>query len=107
MSFTCCLPFERHGLSKASWTQSSHLQGAAQLPFTNIIHVIAGGPGEINANGFALPRMSNVSIIVRPDGDYMIMPRSGQILISKDGILGPYKVQGPPVYPSVTWKTAT
>jgi len=46
-------------------------------------------------------RMSNVSIMVRPDGDYMIVPRSGAILISKDGILGPYKVQGPSVYPKV------
>lgn len=46
-------------------------------------------------------RMSNVSIMVRPDGDFMIVPRSGAILISKDGILGPYTVQGPSVYPSV------
>jgi hypothetical protein len=46
-------------------------------------------------------RMSNVSIMVRPDGDYMIVPRSGAILISKDGILGPYTVQGPSVYPQV------
>jgi hypothetical protein len=45
--------------------------------------------------------MSNVSIMVRPDGDYMIVPRSGAILISKDGILGPYTVQGPSVYPKV------
>jgi len=46
-------------------------------------------------------RMSNVSIMVRPDGDYMIVPRSGAIWISKDGILGPYTVQGPSVYPKV------
>ena len=59
------------------------------------------GSLKFDANGFALPRMSNVSIMVRPDGDYMIVPRSGQILISKEGILGPYKTQGPSVYPSV------
>jgi hypothetical protein len=41
-----------------------------------------------------LGRMSNVSIMVRPDGDYMIVARSGAIWISKDGILGPYVVQG-------------
>lgn len=46
-------------------------------------------------------RMSNVSIMVRPDGDYMIVPRSGAIWISKSGILGPYVVQGPSVYPTV------
>jgi hypothetical protein len=46
-------------------------------------------------------RMSNVSIMVRPDGDFEIVPRSGAILISKNGILGPYTVQGPSVYPTV------
>ncbi len=46
-------------------------------------------------------RMSNVSIMVRPDGDFMIVPRSGAILISKDGILGPYVVQGPSVYSTI------
>jgi hypothetical protein len=46
-------------------------------------------------------RMSNVSIMLRPDGDYMIVPRSGAIWISKDGILGPYTIQGPSVYPKV------
>ncbi len=49
-----------------------------------------------------LGRMSNVSIMVRPaDRNFMIVPRSGAILISKDGILGPYTVQGPSVYPKV------
>ncbi len=47
-------------------------------------------------------RMSNVSIMVRPDGDFMIVARSGAIWISKTGILGPYTVQGPSVYPKVT-----
>lgn len=41
---------------------------------------------------------SNVSIMVRPDGDFMIVPRSGAILISKTGVLGPYTVQGPSIY---------
>ena len=37
----------------------------------------------------------------RPDGDYMIVPRSGQVFISKaaDGILGPYRSMGPSVFP--------
>jgi hypothetical protein len=46
-------------------------------------------------------RMSNVSIMVRPDGAFEIVPRSGAILISTNGILGPYTVQGPSVYPKV------
>jgi hypothetical protein len=46
-------------------------------------------------------RMSNVSIMLRPDGDFMIVPRSGAILLSKDGILGPYVVQGPSIYPQI------
>jgi hypothetical protein len=37
--------------------------------------------------------------MARPDGGFMIVPRSGAILISKEGILGPYTVQGPSVYP--------
>jgi hypothetical protein len=46
-------------------------------------------------------RMSNVSLMVRPDGDFMIVARSGAIWLSKTGILGPYTVQGPSVYPKV------
>ena len=44
---------------------------------------------------------SNISIMVRPDGDYMIVPRSGQVFISKaaDGILGPYRPTGPSAFP--------
>ncbi len=49
-----------------------------------------------------LGRMSNVSVMLRPDGEYMIVPRSGAILISKNGILGPYVVQGPSIYPGAT-----
>jgi len=48
-----------------------------------------------------LGRMSNVSIMVRPNGDFEIVPRSGAILISKTGILGPYTVQGPSIYPNL------
>ena len=60
------------------------------------------GSIKVAENEFSrLGRMSNVSIMVRPDGDYMIVARSGAIWISKDGILGPYTVQGPSVYPKV------
>ena len=59
------------------------------------------GTITVDANGFGPARMSNLSVLLRPDGDYMIVPRSGAIWISKAGILGPYKIQGPPVYPQV------
>ncbi len=54
-------------------------------------------PGEFSGEG----RMSNVAIMARPDGDFEIVPRTGAILISKTGILGPYTVQGKSVYPAV------
>ncbi|MCX7010193.1 MAG: glycoside hydrolase family protein [Kiritimatiellaeota bacterium] len=45
---------------------------------------------------------SNVSLMVRPDGDFEIVARSGAIWISKNGVLGPYVVQGPSIYPTVS-----
>ncbi|MCX6997440.1 MAG: glycoside hydrolase family protein [Kiritimatiellaeota bacterium] len=60
------------------------------------------GSIKVGANAFSdRGGMSNVSIMIRPDGDYMIVPRSGAIMISKQGILGPYLVQGPGVYSKV------
>jgi len=41
---------------------------------------------------------SNVDLIARPDGQFEIVQRSGQILISKHGILGPYDIQGDSIY---------
>lgn len=41
---------------------------------------------------------ANFSVMLRPDGAYQIVPRSGQILISRTGILGPYTVMGDSVY---------
>lgn len=46
-------------------------------------------------------RLSNVSIMVRPDGDFMIVPRSGTIWISKSGVLGPYKIVAPSAFAAV------
>lgn len=43
-------------------------------------------------------KASNFSIMLRPDGAYQIVPRSGQILISRTGILGPYMVMGDSVF---------
>lgn len=41
---------------------------------------------------------SNVSLIARPDGAYEIVQRSGQILLSRKGILGPYVVMGRSIF---------
>jgi len=49
-----------------------------------------------------LGKMSNVAVMVRPDGNFEIIARSGAIWISKNGILGPYEIQGPCIYPKIT-----
>jgi hypothetical protein len=54
--------------------------------------------GLLTVEGQPKWRASNVSVMLRPDGDYMIVPRNGRVMISKD-ICGPYKVVGP-AYPS-------
>ena len=61
------------------------------------------GSIQVDANGFDARdgRMSNVSVMVRPDGDFEIVARSGAIWISKNGILGPYKLQGHSIYPGL------
>lgn len=57
---------------------------------------------QVATNEFSkLGRMSNTSIMVRPDGDFEIVPRSGAVLISTNGVLGPYVVQGPSIYPGI------
>jgi hypothetical protein len=57
---------------------------------------------EVARNVFSkLGRMSNTSMMVRPDGNFEIVPRSGAILISTNGVLGPYVVQGPSIYPGI------
>jgi len=40
-------------------------------------------------------------MMVRPDGRFEIVARSGVIMISDNGILGPYKLQGHSIYPGI------
>jgi len=58
------------------------------------------GSIKVDLDGFTPRdgRMSNLSVLLRPDGKFEIVPRSGMIWISTDGILGPYKIQGPSIY---------
>jgi len=78
-------------------------------PGTVYVADAAAGPwrklGAIVTEGDVRKRASNYSVMVRPDGDFMIVPRSGQILLSKTGILGPYHAQGPSIYPTVAGLT--
>jgi hypothetical protein len=45
--------------------------------------------------------MSNVAVMVRTDGNYEIVARSGAIMISSEGILGPYRLRGRSIYPGM------
>ena len=69
------------------------------------------GEIQVDPNGFemslarysnpkmpAFGHMSNVTLIPRPDGKYMIVCRSTATLISDNGILGPYKIMHDRVY---------
>ncbi|MGA9637562.1 glycoside hydrolase family protein [Flavobacterium sp.] len=69
------------------------------------------GKIEIDPNGFNIglaryqnkkqlfyDHMSNVGILLRPDGKYMLIGRSTAPMISDNGILGPYKIMGERVY---------
>jgi hypothetical protein len=62
------------------------------------------GSIQVDANGFEARdgRMSNVSMMVRPDGGFEIVARSGAIMIGKNGILGPYKLQGRSIYSNMS-----
>jgi hypothetical protein len=55
--------------------------------------------GTITVEGELRWHGSNVAIMVRPDGNFQITQRDGRILLSDKGILGPYKSQGPSVFP--------
>jgi len=60
------------------------------------------GSIQVATNEFSgLGRWSNMSVMVRPDGQFMIVARSGAIWLSQNGILGPYTIQGPSIYPKV------
>jgi hypothetical protein len=55
--------------------------------------------GTITVEGEPRWHGSNVSLMVRPDGNFEFTQRDGRICFSDKGILGPYKAQGKSVYP--------
>jgi hypothetical protein len=77
------------------------------VPFTIFTSPSLDGPwtnkghAQIDSNGVQISLSgdthleSNVSLVVRPDGNFQIIQRHGIIALSTTGILGPYKVQRP------------
>ena len=65
------------------------------------------GSVQMDGNGYDVPKAQNLSFIVRPDGSYLMVSTHGVIMLSTTGIMGPYKVQGPGVYPSAPGFTGT
>jgi hypothetical protein len=65
------------------WTNRGH----AQID-TNGVPINIPQPGDQHLE-------SNISFVVRPDGNYEIIQRHGIIAISTTGLLGPFKVQQP------------
>lgn len=55
--------------------------------------------GAVTVEGEPRWHGSNVAIMVRPDGRFEITQRDGRILVSDTGALGPYRAQGPSVFP--------
>lgn len=62
-------------------------RGRAQID-TNGVPLNIPYPGDQHLD-------SNVSLVVRPDGNFEIVQRHGIIALSTTGLLGPYKVQQP------------
>ena len=58
------------------------------------------GSITIDANGYSAPKAQNLCFVVRPDGSYLMTSTHGVLMLSTTGIMGPYKVQGPGVYPA-------
>lgn len=74
------------------WTPCPNPTG--ELIQTNgvTVNFVSGGDSHMD---------SNVSLVVRPDGNFEIIQRHGVIALSTAGICGPYKVQQPSnTYPS-------
>jgi len=65
------------------WTNKGH----ASID-KNGVQISIPAPGDQNLE-------SNVSLVVRPDGNFEIIQRHGIIALSTTGLLGPYKVQKP------------
>lgn len=57
--------------------------------------------GKIVVKGNPKWRASNEIILLRPDGNYEMFGRPGIVMLSTNGVLGPYVAQGPSIYPGI------
>ena len=57
--------------------------------------------GKISVAGNPKWRASNEIILLRPDGSLEMFGRAGVVMISTNGVLGPYVAQGPSIYPHI------
>jgi len=57
--------------------------------------------GKITVADIPKWRASNEIILLRPDGNYEMFGRAGVVLLSTNGVLGPYLAQGPSIYPHI------
>lgn len=57
--------------------------------------------GRISVAGIPKWRASNEIILARPDGNFEMFGRAGVVMISTNGVLGPYVAQGPKIYPHI------
>ena len=57
--------------------------------------------GKITVAGNPKWHASNESILLRPDGNFELFGRPGIVMLSTNGVLGPYVAQGPSIYPGI------
>ena len=57
--------------------------------------------GRITVAGNPRWHASNEIILPRPNGDFEMFGRPGVVMISTNGVLGPYVAQGPSIYPGI------
>lgn len=80
---------------------------SGNTPGTVFVSKSLDGPWEdlgliqVSANEFSNHGGDNISMMLRPDGSFEFVPRSGIIFISKNGVVGPYLAQGPSIYKNI------
>jgi hypothetical protein len=57
--------------------------------------------GRITVEGNPRWHASNESVMLRPDGNFEMFGRAAVVMISTNGVLGPYVAQGPAIYPGI------
>jgi hypothetical protein len=57
--------------------------------------------GKITVAGDPNWHASNEIVLLRPDGNYEMFGRPGVVMISTNGVVGPYGAQGPGIYPGI------